>query len=308
MKTPSADLFKLAFDSSPTGKLVIDGSGAIILANREAERLFGYGRGRIAGAVGRSARAGALPVRAFGRAPRLPGGTAVAPHGRRPRPVRAAEGRHRTAHRDRSQPGPHARRRDHPHDHRRHQRAPDPRGPAAPGPEARGHRHARRRHRARLQQPAAQHHRLLGTGDRRRHRSAGARRPGAGARGGGARPGTGAPDARVQPPERLGQGRRGAASAHARSGGPAAFHHPVPDRDPVSPRRRGADGARRSDAGPAGADEPRDQRRAGDRRCHRQHRGGAHRVPGRRRLRAGAPVDEQGPLRAPLGDRLGRRA
>jgi PAS domain S-box-containing protein len=49
MKTPSADLFKLAFDSSPTGKLVIDDAGAIVLANREAERLFGYGPDELLG-------------------------------------------------------------------------------------------------------------------------------------------------------------------------------------------------------------------------------------------------------------------
>ena len=49
MKTPSADLFKFAFDSSPTGKLVIDDAGAIVLANREAERLFGYGPDELLG-------------------------------------------------------------------------------------------------------------------------------------------------------------------------------------------------------------------------------------------------------------------
>jgi PAS domain S-box-containing protein len=49
MKTPSADLFRLAFDSSPAGKLVVDDSGAIILANREAERLFGYERDELLG-------------------------------------------------------------------------------------------------------------------------------------------------------------------------------------------------------------------------------------------------------------------
>ena len=49
MKMPSVDLFKLAFDSSPTGKLVIDHSGAIILANPEAERLFGYSTDELLG-------------------------------------------------------------------------------------------------------------------------------------------------------------------------------------------------------------------------------------------------------------------
>ena len=49
MKMPSVDLFKLAFDSSPTGKFVIDHSGAIILANPEAERLFGYSTDELLG-------------------------------------------------------------------------------------------------------------------------------------------------------------------------------------------------------------------------------------------------------------------
>jgi PAS domain S-box-containing protein len=36
------DLYRLAFELSPSGIIVIDASGAIVLANREVERLFGY--------------------------------------------------------------------------------------------------------------------------------------------------------------------------------------------------------------------------------------------------------------------------
>jgi hypothetical protein len=49
MKTPSLDLFKLAFESSPSGKLVTDDAGTILLANKETERLFGYGPGELIG-------------------------------------------------------------------------------------------------------------------------------------------------------------------------------------------------------------------------------------------------------------------
>jgi PAS domain S-box-containing protein len=49
MNTPSADLFQLAFDASPTGKLVVDEAGTIVLANRETARLFGYELGELIG-------------------------------------------------------------------------------------------------------------------------------------------------------------------------------------------------------------------------------------------------------------------
>jgi PAS domain S-box-containing protein len=43
------DLYRLAFELSPSGIIVIDASGAIVLANREVERLFGYSRDELAG-------------------------------------------------------------------------------------------------------------------------------------------------------------------------------------------------------------------------------------------------------------------
>jgi PAS domain S-box-containing protein len=43
------DLFRLAFEMSPSGIIVIDSEGTIILANREVERLFGYTREELVG-------------------------------------------------------------------------------------------------------------------------------------------------------------------------------------------------------------------------------------------------------------------
>ncbi|MFN8589647.1 MAG: PAS domain S-box protein [Candidatus Eisenbacteria bacterium] len=47
--TDSADLFRLAFDLSPSGMLAVDASGRILLANREVERQFGYAHGELTG-------------------------------------------------------------------------------------------------------------------------------------------------------------------------------------------------------------------------------------------------------------------
>ena len=49
MTSSSPDLFRLAFESSPSGKLVTDEAGTILLVNHETERLFGYGRGELLG-------------------------------------------------------------------------------------------------------------------------------------------------------------------------------------------------------------------------------------------------------------------
>jgi len=43
------DLFQLAFELSPSGIVVIDAAGKIVLANREVERLFGYESGELLG-------------------------------------------------------------------------------------------------------------------------------------------------------------------------------------------------------------------------------------------------------------------
>ena len=43
------DLFRLAFELSPSGIIVIDARGTIVLANREVERLFGYTRMELEG-------------------------------------------------------------------------------------------------------------------------------------------------------------------------------------------------------------------------------------------------------------------
>jgi PAS domain S-box-containing protein len=49
MPEPALDLFRLAFELSPVGIIVIDVHGTIVLANREVERLFGYGRDELVG-------------------------------------------------------------------------------------------------------------------------------------------------------------------------------------------------------------------------------------------------------------------
>jgi PAS domain S-box-containing protein len=43
------DLFRVAFESSPSGMVMVDASGTIILVNREIERLFGYSRDELLG-------------------------------------------------------------------------------------------------------------------------------------------------------------------------------------------------------------------------------------------------------------------
>jgi PAS domain S-box-containing protein len=43
------ELFRLAVDLSPSGMIVVDDAGAILLVNREIERMFGYGHGELVG-------------------------------------------------------------------------------------------------------------------------------------------------------------------------------------------------------------------------------------------------------------------
>jgi PAS domain S-box-containing protein len=43
------NLFRVAFDSSPSGAVIVDRDGTIMLVNREIERLFGYARGDLVG-------------------------------------------------------------------------------------------------------------------------------------------------------------------------------------------------------------------------------------------------------------------
>jgi len=47
--TGESDLFQLAFELAPSGMLAVGPSGEILLANREAERVFGYGPGELRG-------------------------------------------------------------------------------------------------------------------------------------------------------------------------------------------------------------------------------------------------------------------
>jgi PAS domain S-box-containing protein len=42
-------MFRAAIESAPNGVVIIDGSGAIVLVNRETERLFGYARAELLG-------------------------------------------------------------------------------------------------------------------------------------------------------------------------------------------------------------------------------------------------------------------
>ena len=47
--TAGSELFRLALDQCRSGMLAVDGSGSILLANREIERLFGYARDELIG-------------------------------------------------------------------------------------------------------------------------------------------------------------------------------------------------------------------------------------------------------------------
>ena len=46
---PGGDLFRVAFDLAPAGRLAVDADGRILLANRECERLLGYEAGALPG-------------------------------------------------------------------------------------------------------------------------------------------------------------------------------------------------------------------------------------------------------------------
>jgi PAS domain S-box-containing protein len=45
----AAEQFRLIIDSAPTGMLLVDHGGALVLVNAQIERLFGYGRGELIG-------------------------------------------------------------------------------------------------------------------------------------------------------------------------------------------------------------------------------------------------------------------
>ena len=47
--TPDADLFRALFDTAPDAMIVVDRKGSVVLANPQAERLFGYERGELVG-------------------------------------------------------------------------------------------------------------------------------------------------------------------------------------------------------------------------------------------------------------------
>src|SRR5205085_4646451 len=44
MQLSHPDLFRSAIEASPTGMIMVDANGRIVLVNREIERLFGYTR------------------------------------------------------------------------------------------------------------------------------------------------------------------------------------------------------------------------------------------------------------------------
>ncbi len=46
-----SDLFRIAFDLAPSGMFAVDATGRVLLANREAERLLGYGAGELVGVL-----------------------------------------------------------------------------------------------------------------------------------------------------------------------------------------------------------------------------------------------------------------
>ena len=46
---PGPKIFRLAVEASPSGMIVVDGGGTIVIVNGEVERLFGYGRDELVG-------------------------------------------------------------------------------------------------------------------------------------------------------------------------------------------------------------------------------------------------------------------
>ena len=48
------EIFRLAVEASPSGMVLVDGGGAIVMVNGEIERLFGYGRDELAASQSRS--------------------------------------------------------------------------------------------------------------------------------------------------------------------------------------------------------------------------------------------------------------
>ncbi len=98
--------FRLAVESCPSGMLMVDRAGMIVMVNTEIERLFGYRRDEL---IGRSVDILA-PTRLRAHHARHRNGfiqpAAHPAHGRRPRSVRAAQGRNRVPDRGRPQSDP----------------------------------------------------------------------------------------------------------------------------------------------------------------------------------------------------------
>jgi PAS domain S-box-containing protein len=46
---PEPEIFRLALEASPSGMIVVEGGGVIVMINREVERLFGYRREELLG-------------------------------------------------------------------------------------------------------------------------------------------------------------------------------------------------------------------------------------------------------------------
>ena len=172
----SEEQYRTVFNASADALVLWNSRSERVDVNPAYERMYGYSRARGAGRVARTRAARGVSAAAGRHHP---------PHARRRQLLRRDRDRaaRRGALSDRGahRPDPASRRAARAGDDPRPDRAPagrggarPARGAAAPGAEDGGDRPAHRRHRARLQQPAHQHHGLRGA--RRRTRS-GDRRP-----------------------------------------------------------------------------------------------------------------------------------
>ena len=123
------ELFRLAVEACPSGMVMIDRTGRIVMVNTEIERLFGYRRDELIGMPVETLVPPASALSARRPPDRLYRPSRNPAHGRRSRLVRVSQGRHGISGRGRAQSHPCRRKSPGPQRDRRHQRAQAPRAP-----------------------------------------------------------------------------------------------------------------------------------------------------------------------------------